>query len=149
MKYFTYDELSRSATAKRLGIDNRPSDDIKSQLKALVENILDPLRKAWGEPIIVTSGYRCPKLNKAVGGAKNSQHVWGQASDIRTLSDKPEDNKRLLRLLLSLNLPYDKLIAEYVNAKGEPDWIHVSYSPMKRKMKLTCRNGKYYSGINV
>jgi zinc D-Ala-D-Ala carboxypeptidase len=149
MKYFSYEELSKSNTAKRFKIDNRPNDDIKSQLKSLVENILDPLREAWGNPIIVDSGYRCPELNKRVGGAKNSQHMYGQAADIRTVSDKPEENKRLLRLLLSLNLPFDKCISEYVNSKGEPSWIHISYSPMKRKQKWTCRNGKYYSGINV
>lgn len=149
MKYFTFEELTASTTAKRLKIDNRPSADIKSQLKALVDNVLDPLRLAWGEPIIVTSGYRCPELNKRVGGAKNSQHLYGQAADIRTLSDNPADNKRLLRLLLTLGLPYDKVIAEYVNAKGEPDWIHVSYSPAKRKMLLTCKGGKYSTGIKL
>ena len=82
MKYFSYEELTKSITAKNKGIDNTPSIEIKKNLKALVDNILDPLREAYGKPITVTSGYRCPKLNTAVKGAKNSQHIKGQAADI-------------------------------------------------------------------
>ena len=61
MKYFTIVELTKSATASRRGIDNTPSSTIKANLTELVDNILDPLREAWGAPIIVSSGYRCPK----------------------------------------------------------------------------------------
>lgn len=131
MKYFTINELTKSATASRRGIDNTPSSTIKANLTELVDNILDPLREAWGSPIIVTSGYRCQQLNKAVGGAKSSQHVYGQAADIRTVSDKPSDNKKLFDLILKLNLPYDQLIDEYGY-----NWIHVSYSPRNRKQIL-------------
>lgn len=131
MKYFTITELTKSATASRRGIDNTPSSTIKANLTELVDNILDPLREAWGSPIIVTSGYRCQQLNKAVGGAKSSQHVYGQAADIRTVSDKPSDNKKLFDLILKLNLPYDQLIDEYGY-----NWIHVSYSPRNRKQIL-------------
>lgn len=149
MKYFTIHELTRSATAKRLGIDNTPTTAIRANLEALGKNILDPLREAWGAPIIVTSGYRSIKLNKAVGGAKNSQHIYGQAADIRTVSDKREDNMKLLRKLIELELPFDKLIAEYVDSSGRPDWIHVSYAPARRGIKLTCRAGKYSNGIKI
>ena len=100
MKYFTIEELTASATAKRKGISNKPTADIVAALERLVENVLDPLREAWGAPIIVTSGYRSPKLNAAVGGARGSQHTYGQAADIRTVSDKPEDNRRLRDLLI-------------------------------------------------
>jgi uncharacterized protein YcbK (DUF882 family) len=131
MKYFTITELTKSATASRRGIDNTPSSTIKANLTELVDKILDPLREAWGSPIIVTSGYRCQQLNKAVGGAKSSQHVYGQAADIRTVSDKPSDNKKLFDLILKLNLPYDQLIDEYGY-----NWIHVSYSPRNRKQIL-------------
>lgn len=62
MKYFTLTELTRSTTAKRLGIDNSPSAAVRANLTALGENILDPLREAWGAPIIVTSGFRCQEL---------------------------------------------------------------------------------------
>lgn len=122
MKYFTIEELTKSPTATRLGISNKPSADIVAALERLVDNVLDPLREAWGAPIVVTSGYRCPKLNAAVGGAKGSQHTYGQAADIRTLSDRAEDNRKLRDLLISLNLPFDQLIDEF-----NCDWLHVSY----------------------
>lgn len=149
MTYFTLKELTTSTTAKRLGIDNTPDATVKANLEALVKNILDPLRKKWGRPIIVTSGYRCPKLNKAVGGASNSAHMYGQAADIRTVSDSREDNMALLRCILASGLPFDKIISEYVDEKGRPDWIHISYTPQKRGIKLTCKKGKYTNGIKV
>lgn len=148
MKYFTMRELTRSATAKRLGIDNEPTDAVKANLTALVEHILDPLREAWGAPIIVTSGYRSPALNKAVNGAASSQHMLGQAADIHAMSDNPEENRKLLDLIIKLGLPFDKLINEYPNRKMQPDWIHVSYSPMNRRQKFTCIKGKYIAGLN-
>ena len=154
MKYFTIQELTKSATATRLGIDNTPDAVVRYNLIALIEQVLDPLREAWGAPIIVTSGYRCERLNKAVGGATNSQHRKGEAADIRTLSDSRADNMRLLRLLLRMKLPFDQVIAEYVDAQGRPDWIHISYSRKhNRGSKLTAsRIGKatiYSQGINV
>lgn len=154
MKYFTIQELTKSATATRLGIDNTPDAVVRYNLIALIEQVLDPLREAWGAPIIVTSGYRCERLNKAVGGATNSQHRKGEAADIRTLSDSRADNMRLLRLLLRMKLPFDQVIAEYVDAQGRPDWIHVSHSrKSNRGSKLTAsRIGKatiYSQGINV
>ena len=128
MKYFTLKELTRSVTAKNKGINNTPGEVEKNNLIALVENVLDPLREAWGQPIIITSGYRCPALNRAVGGSATSQHVTGEAADIRTVSDTVEDNKALYELIKILNLPIDQCINEYGY-----DWIHVSYSPRNRK----------------
>lgn len=148
-KYFTLDEMIASATARRLGINNKPPAAIVDNLQELVDNILDPLRLHWGRPVIVTSGYRCPTLNKVVGGALDSQHRYGQAADIRTVSDDREDNMRLLQCLIDLKLPFDELIAEFVDDKGRPDWIHVSFSPKRRGMMLTCKNGKYYKGIKI
>lgn len=131
MKYFTFRELTHSNTADAKGIDNTPSPAIKVALKMLVDNVLDPLREAWGAPIIVTSGYRCPRLNQAVKGAKSSQHLKGEAADIHTLSDKPEDNKKLFDLIIKLKLPYDQLIDEYGY-----NWIHVSYGSRHRRQIL-------------
>ena len=131
MKYFTIQELTKSATASRKGINNTPDESVKRNLNSLVDNILDPLREAWGEPIIVTSGYRCGRLNKAVGGAAKSQHMYGQAADIRTVSDKPSDNKKLFDLIRELKLPYDQLIDEY-----NYNWVHVSYSSRNRRQIL-------------
>ena len=101
--------MTASPTAQRLGINNKPTADIVAALQRLA-------------PIIVSSGYRCVKLNSVVGGARSSQHTFGQAADIRTVSDRPEDNKRLRNLLIKLNLPYDQLIDEY-----GCDWLHVSH----------------------
>ena len=95
MKYFTLKELTKSNEAKRNKINNVPTKQEEQNLVALVENILDPLREAYGKPIIVTSGYRCERLNKLVKGSKTSQHRLGQAADIRTIEDTKEENKKL------------------------------------------------------
>lgn len=131
MKYFTLRELTKSDTAKRRGITNIPNKEEENNLIALVENILDPLREAYGKPIIVTSGYRCEELNRLVGGSKTSQHRAGMAVDIRTIPDTVEENKKLYDLIISLNLPFDQLINEH-----NFDWVHVSYSPKHRKQTL-------------
>ena len=148
-KYFTLYEMTASPTAKRLGIDNTPTEAVKKNLLALVTNVLDPLRLNWGRPVIVTSGYRCPALNKAVGGASSSQHATGEAADIRTVSDDPDENMKLLRCLIESNLPFDQLISEYVDSQNRPNWIHVSFGPRHRRQMLTCRNGRYYKGIDT
>lgn len=107
MKFFTIRELTKSDTAKRHGIANNPSKEEEKNLVALVDNILDPLREAYGKPIIVTSGYRCEELNRLVGGSKTSQHRVGMAVDIRTIKDTVEENKKLYDLIIKLNLPFD------------------------------------------
>lgn len=139
MKYFTLQELTKSATALRKGIDNDPDFETCQNLTALVVNILDPLREAYGRPIVVTSGFRCARLNKVLGGASGSQHVKGQAADIRTVEDTPLENKKLYDLIVKLGLPFDQLINEYGY-----DWVHVSYGPHHRREKLKAikRNGR-------
>lgn len=121
-KYFSLRELTKSDVADRKGIANKPSEGVEMNLQRLVMNVLDPLREEWGAPIIVTSGYRCVRLNAAVGGARSSQHVTGQAADIHTISDTREDNRKLRDLLIHLNLPFDQLIDEF-----DCNWIHVSH----------------------
>ena len=148
MKHFTITELCKSATARRLHIDNTPTAEVTRNLTLLVEQILDPLREAWGAPIIVNSGYRCFRLNRAVGGAPASQHAIGQAADIRTVSGAPADNRRLLDLLVALELPFDQLINEYPDRDGNPSWIHVSYISRHRRMKLSCVRGRYRAGLD-
>jgi len=139
MKYFSIKELTKSATAARKGIKNDPSIQEVKSLTALIEKVLDPLREAYGKPIIVSSGYRCPKLNAAVGGSASSQHVKGEAADIRSVADTPEENKKLFDLIVKLGLPYDQLINEY-----NYDWVHVSFGPRHRRqrMKAIKSNGK-------
>ena len=82
-RYFTLDEFVRSATATAHGIANVPTAEAVKNLERLVSRVLDPLREAWGSPIIVTSGYRCEELNKRVEGVKTSYHLRGMAADIR------------------------------------------------------------------
>lgn len=138
-KHFTLDELTKSATAQRKGIENFPNAEQLENLRDLVENILEPLRIHYGRPIIITSGFRCEKLNKAVGGSKTSQHVLGMAADIRSVSDKRCDNKELFDMILEMGLPFDQLIDEY-----NFDWVHVSYKPNGRRQVLHAvkENGK-------
>lgn len=132
MKYFTIAELTRSTTAQLRGIDNTPSQQVIDNLTALVDNVLDPLREAWGAPIHVNSGYRCPALNKAVGGVPASQHMVGEAADI-TAGSRAK-NQHLYKLLRELNLPIDQAINEH-----DFSWIHVSYSPRHRRRYFAIR----------
>ncbi|MBE6306181.1 MAG: peptidase M15 [Bacteroidaceae bacterium] len=122
MKYFVLAELTDSAVARRLHIDNTPTPQVTENLIALVENILDPARELMGCPVRVNSGYRCELLNRCVGGVPDSQHLQGQAADVTTTS--LSENKRLFEVLLSL--PFDQLIWERGNEHG-PAWIHVSF----------------------
>lgn len=133
-KYFTINELTKSSTAQRLHINNNPTQEVKDNLDKLIDNVLDPLRELYGKPIIVNSGYRCTKLNKAIGGAKNSQHLVGQASDIRTVQNTKESNKELFDLIKNSKLSFDQLINEY-----DYNWVHVSYSPRNRRQVLTIK----------
>lgn len=115
-------EMMRSDTADRRGIDNRCSKEDAERLKKLIENVLDPLREAYGKPIKVNSGYRCPELNKAVGGSKTSDHMIGCAADIHGTPNTKAENKRLFELVKSLDLPFDQLIDE-----KNLSWVHVSH----------------------
>lgn len=129
MKYFTIKELCKSSTATQRGIDNSPNSEIVSNLTQLVDKILDPLREEYGEAIMVNSGYRCPELNKLVGGSETSYHRYGLAADI-TAGSKME-NRRLFDLAINLDLPFDQLIDE-----SNFSWVHISFSNKPRKQIL-------------
>ena len=119
MKYFSINEMSESQTAKAHKINNTPTPEIQKNLEHLINNLLDPLRAAYGKSIHVTSGYRCQALNTLVKGAKSSQHTKGEAADIT--GGSAIENKKLFLLAQKLDLPFDQLIDEY-NFK----WIHIS-----------------------
>lgn len=119
MIYFTLQELTKSNTAIARKLDNTPDKQAIKNLNALVDNILDPLRKLHGKPIVVTSGYRSPEVNRSVNGATSSQHALGEAADISVGSK--EENKKLFNLIKD-NLPFDQLINEH-----DYSWVHVSY----------------------
>ena len=146
MKYFCVEEMISSATALREGIDNRPSKCAYHLLHVLVEQLLDPIREAWGAPILVSSGYRCKELNALVGGAKNSHHLLGCAADITAPLLSPQGgkkgsamseylplgggregaNRRLFNLIRQMQqegkIKFTQLILE-----GDGRWIHISY----------------------
>lgn len=129
MRNFTIQELTASATAAAKKINNDPTPEAAENLKLLVDNVLDPLRDAYGKPIRVNSGYRSPALNAAVKGSKTSQHVKGQAADI-TGGNKAE-NKKLFELAQELNLPYCQLIDE-----KNFSWVHISYDRNNVKRQI-------------
>lgn len=129
MKYFTIAELCKSETADRLGIDNRCKKEHVYNMTALVDNVLDPLREAYGKPIQVNSGFRCLALNKAVKGSATSDHMTGRAADIT--GGSPKENKRLFYLIQELGLPFKQLIDE-----KNFSWIHVSYDGRNIKKQV-------------
>ena len=128
-KNFSYDELIASATARRLGLDNRPTPEEKEKLRQLAEDILQPIRDAWNSPIVVTSGYRSEAVNKAVGGVSNSQHRLGEAADIKV--GGKERNRKLFNFIYKMiakgDIKVGQLIDEYSYS-----WIHISL-PRKGK----------------
>ena len=133
MKYFTFNELCESGTAKTHNIDNTPNEQIKINLRNLVDNCLDIVREKYGKPITVSSGYRCPALNKVVGGASTSQHTKGQAADLK--GKTRQENEIIFNIIKQLGC-YDQLINEY-----NFSWVHVSYVDGKnnRKQILTIK----------
>ncbi|HEY9542441.1 D-Ala-D-Ala carboxypeptidase family metallohydrolase [Prevotella sp.] len=119
--HFTLEEMTRSATARRYHVDNTPSPEAVHNLRRLCTKVLEPLRKEFG-PIRVTSGYRSEWLNRMVGGATHSQHIFGEACDIHI----PSRAKGIEMLeFIFMTLDYDQLLFEH-NLQGA-EWIHVSY----------------------
>ncbi len=128
---FSLEEMLESQTARRKGIAEQftPPPEVVTNLKALCKNILQPLRDTLGGPIKISSGYRCPRLNKAIGGAKNSQHMAGEAADIQGIG---MTNKQLFNKIKQLGLPFDQMIWEFGNDQN-PAWVHVSFGPRNRR----------------
>lgn len=135
---FLLDEFTRSAKADEFNIDNTPTPKVMVNLAMLCKHVLEPLRSELGVPIIVTSGYRSPELNMAVGGAKYSLHTEGKAADIIT----PGFSLKEAFKIIDMKINYDKVIYE---AGPGGNWIHVSYSHgSNRRIPLIAsfRNGR-------
>lgn len=131
-RHFKYSEFTKSDTATRLHINNAICDwDVRDNIKALVEDILQPLRNAWGGPLFINSGYRCPELNKAVGGVPTSQHVKGQAADVGCT-----DPISLARLAVRLGLDFDQMIVY-------PSFVHFSYKKEGENRRQVLYSEKY------
>lgn len=125
MRYFELGEFVHSDIALRKGMDNTPSFSQVHHLEDLITRILDPLREAWGSPLRITSGYRCPELNRAVGGSKTSAHLTGYAADVQ-----PTDTRRTAKFILFANawlmqygIAFDQAIDE---SSGSSRWWHIS-----------------------
>ena len=129
-KNFTLQELIRSNVAMRLGISNQPTQDGIQKLTIMANGLLQPIRKELG-PIRITSGYRSPELNMAIGGSSNSQHCRYEAVDCQFFKKGKMDNVKIYEAIKKLDLDFDQLILEFGTSTesidGDPAWIHVSY----------------------
>lgn len=135
---FTLQELLESDTARRKGIANYPSFEVVENLAELCRNFLQPLRDAWGSGIHVNSGYRCPELNKAVGGVETSVHMKGWAADLVPSNGRFEDFvKFVLAWVADRRCPFDQLIIE---SQGGSRWLHVglrdNYGHQRHQIKV-------------
>lgn len=122
--HFRLSEFLRSATATARKIDNTPSLDVVSNLQQLCVNVLEPLREHVGQAVVISSGYRSKALNTAVGGAKSSQHMTGEACDIHIPDE--ETGRRWFEWLMD-NVPFHQLIWEKSTPTSTRHWIHVAF----------------------
>ena len=124
-KNFSLEELTKSQTATRKGIDNTPSPEHQENLRLLCERVLQPVRDHFNHVVSVSSGYRSPALCQAIGSSPDSQHAKGMAADFEIFG---VSNKELADYIHE-NLDYDQLILEYWK-ESDPNsgWVHCSYS---------------------
>ena len=130
-EHITFEEATKSQTAIRKGIDNTPTEEHLANMKYLAETIFEPIRAHFGKPIGISSFYRGPALNKAIGGSKTSAHVSGQAMDIDGDIFGGVSNKDIFEYIIK-NLPFMELIWEFGN-DDKPDWVHVAISRDPKK----------------
>jgi len=143
-QHFSLHEFTRSNTATRMDIDNFPSNTVIENLEILALDFLEPIRKELDSPIIITSGYRSPVLNRTIGGSKTSSHMYGEAVDFGVIGMTPLTVCKRIR---DMGLNYDQLIHEF----GK--WVHLGIGERRRKEDLTAyrHEGKtiYVSGIHA
>ena len=142
-KHISYKEGVYSITATRRGINNDPNDEQLNNMELLAEKVFEPLREWVGGPIKINSFFRCPELNKAIGGSSKSQHCHGQAIDIDDTYGKVA-NSEMYHYVKS-NLDFDQMIWEFGD-DDNPDWVHISYvseeDNRRRCLKAERKNGK-------
>lgn len=141
-KNFHLSEFTISQTASRMRLNNTPTSDITKNLSLLCEKVLQPIRDNYQKPVIVSSGYRSPAVNRAVGGSSRSQHQFGQAADFTI----PGIDNYTLAKWIENNLNYDQLILEFYTG-GNSGWIHVGYSPHHLNQELTINRHGTFSGL--
>jgi len=126
-KNFVLSEITRSNTARRKGISNEPEKEHLANLQTIITELIQPMRNAIG-PIRISSGYRSPKLNRAIGGSSRSQHCKGQALDLQFWKDGEINNKVIYDWVLDSGLELDHMINE-----SDFAWIHISFSSGKNR----------------
>lgn len=133
-KHFQISEFERSETASKHQIKNKIPEKYQENLFNLA-NLLETIREIYGNPIIINSGYRCPELNRLVGGSANSQHLTGSAADIRTKSNTKSDNKELFELIVKLYKSNKIEFRQLINEK-DFSWIHIAVQDDEHSVKL-------------
>lgn len=133
---FSLNEMTKSQTAERKGINNNPSEDHMNNLKQLCENVLQPVRDHFAKVVSISSGYRSPDLCEAIGSSKNSQHAKGQAADFEIHGTS---NAELCKWI-SENCDFDQMILEFHNI-DEPNsgWVHCSYKSEDNRKQILRR----------
>ena len=126
-KNFVLSEITRSNTARRLGISNEPSKEHLANMQVLITELIQPMRDALG-PIRISSGYRSPQLNRAIGGSKKSQHCKGQALDLQFWKEGQMCNEEIYKWVLKSGVKFDQMINEFDFA-----WIHISLKESKNR----------------
>ena len=139
-QYFKLEEFEYSDTARANGIDNSIPASLIPNIVRLHDNVLYPLRKLIGHPVVITSGYRCPDLNNKVGGVATSQHANGQAADITVTG---QSNTAVFNWIRK-NCDFDQLILEQV---GGTQWVHVSYNFDHNRKQCLSYDGRSYKSI--
>tara|TARA_B100001996_G_C18579259_1_gene561600 strand:- start:184 stop:633 length:450 start_codon:yes stop_codon:yes gene_type:complete len=140
--HFSLAELTKSQTAVRKGIDNEPTLDHIENLTELCTHVLEPTRRNFGKPMVITSGYRSEELCEAIGSSKNSQHAKGEAADFEMFG---VDNKELAKYIKN-NLVFDQLILEFYNPDDPSSgWVHCSYNKEENRKQSLLYNGKDYT----
>jgi zinc D-Ala-D-Ala carboxypeptidase len=137
-------ELTRSESAKRLGLSNMPTEEHLDNLKKLADNIFEPIRNHFRCPILISSGYRSQGLNNAIGGAKGSDHLKGMAIDIDMDNTPNGVTNKMIFDYIKNNLKFRQLIWEFGDNEN-PNWVHISYNENDLKNEIliaTKHNGK-------
>lgn len=132
---FTLGEMIASDVAKKNNIDNTPNLLAIYHLEELCKNLLQPIRDAWGKPIIVTSGYRCYRLNRAVGGSPTSAHPLGWAADIKPASGSYAEFEKFVINFLEEHpeIKFDQAIRE---SSGKSKWLHLGFKNGAGKQRM-------------
>ena len=129
-KNFSLAEITRSSTAKRIGIDNAPNKEHLNNIQTLIRKVVQPLRDAIG-PVRISSGYRSPALNRAINGSNKSQHCKGEALDLQFWENGEMNNKKIYDWILSSGIDFDQMINEF-----DYSWIHISFNEFKNRKQV-------------